>query len=105
MVSEGSLQFNPVLLRKEEFLKKPGTFEYRDIKGQVKQIELEAGSVAFTYCQIPIVYKSSSKKGLRIVMGNEETLKMDTLDLGSDLSRKVFRRTGQIDQITVSFDK
>mgnify|MGYP001820897066 FL=1 len=104
-VSHGSLAFKPHLLLKEEFLKEPMTFEYRTIDKQVKQIELEEGALAFTYCQVPIVYKLSAKKGLRVTLANEKIVEFDSSQLDANTSSKVFKRTGEIKQITVYVNK
>ena len=72
-----SLVFNPRLLSKEEFLRKPKTFKYIDIDKQVKQIQLEEDSLAFTYCQIPIIYKLSDKEGLEIESKQGEALQFE----------------------------
>ena len=104
-VSNGNLLFNPRLLRREEFLGKPTTFEYLDINKMVKQIDLEEGTLAFTYCQVPVIYKLSNRKGLSVKLDGQEILEYDSLNLNADLSSKVFRRTGEITQITVSLEK
>jgi hypothetical protein len=104
-VSEGCLLFNPRLLRKEEFLRKPKTFEYRDIDKQVKRIELEKGALAFTYCQVPIIYALAEKEGLSVETKEGEVIKFDTLSLNKKLSHKIFGRTGEINQITVYTNK
>ncbi|MEQ9581228.1 MAG: hypothetical protein RIM68_03585, partial [Arenibacter sp.] len=49
-VSNGQLAFNPVLLRKEEFLRATTNFEYLDINNEVKNIQLKKDSLCFMYC-------------------------------------------------------
>lgn len=105
VVTDGNLSFNPQLLRKDEFLKKPKTFEYRSIAKQKMQIELKAGMLAFTYCQVPIVYRLADKTGLKVEFNNQEGLESDSLSIDVDISRKIFKRTGEIDQITVLINK
>ncbi len=104
-VSKGSLSFNPRLLLKEEFLKKPTRFEYRAIDTQVKHMELAKGSLAFTYCQVPIIYSLSTKIGLSVELANDIILKFDSLQLDTETSKKVFQRTGEIKQIMVYVPK
>jgi hypothetical protein len=104
-VANGTLGFNPRLLRSNEFLKSSNTFEYRSLDKQIQQIELEAGMLAFTYCQVPIVYRLSDKTGLKVVFNNQEVLEFDALNLDAETSAKVFKRTGEIDQIIVSIIK
>ena len=100
-IKEGKLHFNPKLLLKEEFLKKPETIRYFDVRGKEKEIALEKGSLCFTYCQVPIIYKLSDKESIEIVH-SDTTMKLDNLVLSKVFSKKVFERTGEIDQIIVS---
>lgn len=100
-VQNGKLGFNPRLLRRDEFLKNSSTFEYRSLDKQKKQIELEAGMLAFTYCQVPVVYQLSDKTGLKVVFNNQEVLELNVLNLDTETSSKVFKRTGEIDRILV----
>jgi len=62
-VAEGTVRFDPVLLRPDEFLEQPSTFEYFDVQGNRKTIDLAAGSLAFTYCQVPVVYEKVEGEG------------------------------------------
>jgi len=104
-VTEGKLGFNARLLRIEEFLNKPKTFTYIDVNKNVRQIELEKDSLAFTYCQIPIIYKLAVKEGLKVVLNGDSELEFDHLNLDAAASKKVFERTGEIIQIIVSINK
>ena len=104
-VNKGGLYFNPRLLRREEFLKRPTTFKYIDIKKDVKVIQLEEGSLAFTYCQVPIIYKLSDKSSLKVEFTNEEVLDSVSLNIDTDTSSKLFKRTGEIKLITVDLIK
>ena len=104
-VKEGRIMFNPRLLRIGEFLKTPKTFKYTHINKEVKEIELEKDSLCFTYCQIPIIYKLSDKENLKVVFDEDTILEYEELTLDSQSSKKVFKRTEEIDRIIVSFKK
>ena len=104
-VKEGRLMFNPRLLHIGEFLKTPKTFEYTNMNKEVKEIELEKDSLCFTYCQIPIIYKLSDKENLKVVFDEDSILEYEELKLDSQSSKKVFKRTEEIDRIIVSFKK
>ncbi|WP_297703687.1 hypothetical protein [uncultured Eudoraea sp.] len=104
-VRDGKLLFNPRLLRKEEFLNKAKKFTFTDINKEIKEIELEKGSLCFTYCQIPIIYKLAEKQGLKVVFNGDAILEYDHLNLDLATSKKVFERTGEISQIIVSVKK
>jgi hypothetical protein len=100
-VKNGNLFFNPCLLRKNEFLNESKTFDYVDVNSNPKSIELEANSLCFTYCQIPIVYKIANQKGIEVTANNGTIQKFDNLILDIQISKQVFERTNEIHQIVV----
>ena len=104
-VTNGSLSFNPRLLRREEFLKKTATFKYTELNKAAKEIQLEVGTLAFTYCQVPIIYKLSYKSGIKAEFSNQEILESSSLILDINTSNKLFKRTGEINLITVYIKK
>lgn len=103
-VNNGQLHFNPCLLRKEEFLNAAKSFDYYDVNSTSKSIQLEAGSLGFTYCQIPVVYKAAAASSLEVIMADGTKATFDSLTLDGNISRQVFERTGTIAQIIVQID-
>lgn len=101
-VKEGTLFFNPCLLRKDEFLSEDTLFNYVDINFKHSSIRLKANSLCFTYCQIPIVYKIAQQNAIEVTYKDNHIQKFDGLKLDSQTSLKVFKRAGEILQITVS---
>ncbi|CAL2064785.1 hypothetical protein [Tenacibaculum sp. 190524A05c] len=100
-VTEGKLYFDPCLLRKNEFLTTSKNFNYRDINGNEKVIPLQENMLAFTYCQIPIIYKISDQNQIQIKKGEDEIV-IDGLMLDEDSSVNIFKRTGKIDVVVVN---
>jgi len=100
-VIDGCVVFKPSLLQKEAFLKSDKSFEYRSLTGGTKQLELKKGMLAFTYCQVPILYQESDTSGVRIELSNEQKIVVDGLKIDVQTSRKLFQRTGEIDHILV----
>ncbi len=100
-VQEGQLLFNPCLLRKDEFLEESKTFNYIDVDLKEKQLQLEKGSLCFTYCQVPVVYKLATENYLNVIDKNNTTTTFKTLKIDTVNSRKVFERTDEITQIIV----
>ena len=100
-VSDGRIAFDPALLRADEFLAAPATFEFVDVGMEARTLELEAGTLAFTYCQVPIVYRNAAEPALRIVRadGSVEHVEGDTLS--PETSAEVFGRTGAVARIEV----
>ncbi len=103
-VEDGSIFFNPRLLRKSEYLKEANSFEYTDVNKQKRVIQLEKDSLCFTYCQVPIIYKLSNKEELKVIYNNGQEVDFNHLKLDETTSKKMFERTGEIQQI-VAFIK
>jgi hypothetical protein len=97
----GTLEFDPCLLRREEFLTAPHTFHYRDLENNIQQIELSAGSLGFTICQVPVVYQLSDNSGLAVRLKDGEPQQSASTVLDNRLSDEVFERTGKVSRITV----
>ena len=104
-VQNGSIGFNPSMLRKEEFLKEAKKFNYKNILGEYKELLIEENSLCFTYCQTPVIYKVSNKNAIEITLSNKEKISIDHIELGQELSSKLFNRSGEIEQIVVSITK
>lgn len=100
-VKEGQIHFNPCLLRKEEFLVTPKTYDYVNVSGEHQQIDLANNTLCFTYCQVPIVYQISEESGLEVVHKDDSIVKFDALKLGMETSHEIFERTGEIKLIKV----
>lgn len=105
VVSDGQLSFDPHLLRKDEFLKRPATFIFVDVNREVKELQLEAGELGFTYCQVPIIYKLDDCEGLKIIYNDDSVSESFEMKLDRKTSSKIFERTGEISQIVVSIKK
>ncbi len=105
VVEGGKLTFNPGLLQREEFIKKPRTYEYVDVDKAFKTIELGIDSLAFTYCQVPVVYIKAKQSSLFITNQEGNTTNYESLTLDKEQSGKIFNRAGEIRQITVHIDE
>ncbi|WP_136482760.1 hypothetical protein [Cognatitamlana onchidii] len=104
-VKNGAIRFSPYLLQTKEFLNEPASFSYMAIGGEKIQIDLAAGSLCFTYCQVPIIYTLSDKNGLSVVFNNGTEIDFDSLGLDLKTSTMMFKRTGDVNQIKVSIKK
>ncbi|WP_438965189.1 hypothetical protein [Flavobacterium sp.] len=100
-VKNGCLVFNPCLLRKNEFLKESKSFNYIAIDFQHKSITLAENSLAFTYCQIPVIYKIANQKAIEVHFNDGTSTKSESLQLDLETSKHVFGRTGTINHIEV----
>lgn len=104
VVEAGKLQFNPYLLRKEAFVSQACTFEYIDVGQNRQQLPLEAGAIAFTYCQVPVIYSISDREEMHLLFHENQTKAIESLILDVETSRQVFERTGAVVQIMVQIN-
>ena len=100
-VSGGQLHFDRALMPADEFLTESASFEYVDVKQEQQTIELTAGSLAYTVCQVPVVHKRGDKAEIEVTMTGGRTERIEGLVLDRELSSKIFRRSHEIVQLTV----
>ncbi len=104
-VQNGQIRFNPCLLRTDEFLKTPKVYHYTDVAQSARHIELEANMLAFTYCQVPVIYEFGNTTGVEVTFSNSETTAFDTLTLDEAISAHIFKRNHKIKQVKVYVTK
>lgn len=100
-VSSGQLHFDRAMMHREEFLTEPATFEYVDVQQRWQTIELTAESLAYTVCQVPVVYKRGDKAEIEIMMTDGRTERIEGSVVPRKLSSTIFRRSHEVMQITV----
>jgi hypothetical protein len=104
-VLDGKLCFYPCLLRKNEFIKEAKYFQYVSLTKEKKTIRLAENSLAFTYCQVPVIYKIGATESLEIKHANGNTTKLDRLQIDEKNSATIFKRTGDVEAITVTVNE
>ncbi len=100
-VRKGRITFDPSLLNKNEILKETAQFTYFDVKGTKQELMLSANQLAFTFCQVPVVYQIGEKEELRIIYsdGRDKVVASHTLD--ADTSALIFSRCGKVRKVEV----
>ena len=101
-VSEGKIHFNRALLHAAEFLSTPGTFEYVDVTQTWQTVDLPAGSLAYTLCQVPVVHLRGDSPSIELALADGRTERFDGLELDQEWSRKIFRRAHDVVRMTVT---
>ena len=103
-VSEGAVRFEPGLLRAREFVTKPQPFRFLDIAGQWQELTVPKSGLAFTWCQVPLVYHLDDSVETTVTLlfqdGSQQTLA--ELALPAELSAELFMRNGRIRRIDVA---
>jgi hypothetical protein len=103
-VRSGHIVFNPRLLMPSEFIAEATMFFYRDVNGADQQIELPANSMAFTYCQIPVIYSKGDVAKITLVLSDGKLIDYNELKIDANWSTEIFNRSGKIVAIKISFD-
>ncbi|MCL2363469.1 MAG: hypothetical protein FWC71_02270 [Defluviitaleaceae bacterium] len=100
-VKNGVLSFNPTLLRREEFLVKPSDFRYINTSGTFETLEIPTNTLAFTVCQVPVVYHLGHTNKIIVTHNNTQTEYANTSALTKEISTSLFNRNGTVKQIDV----
>jgi hypothetical protein len=99
-VHDGKLKFTPQILQKEEFLTEAKNIEYINVNGEVKSLSLNKNSMAFTVCQVPIIYELGGENKIEIqYLNTNETI--NDLELSKEISDLIFQRRNEIISIKV----
>jgi len=99
---KGRISFIPKLLKKEEFLSSKDIWSYYNLEGKECHIRLEKGCLAFTYCQVPVIYQLTQNEHCIAVNFKDDLITFDGSTLSEKLSQHLIRRSGKISLISVS---
>jgi len=100
----GCIVFDPVMLRPSEFLTERATWSGITLSGP-ERIELDAGQLATTICQVPIVYTydpGAPSPAVTVTMADGSTEDFAGGHVSVEVSAKVFARSGEVVRIDVA---
>ncbi len=97
----GKLVFEPGLLHKNEFLQKDTHASFILVNGDTKILMLEKESLAFTICQVPVIYKMAATDQIEVLYTDGNREMFNTSAISREISNKIFRRTNEIAQLKV----
>ena len=102
-VEAGCITFDPMMLDEGELLTSPTSFNYLDILGREKRIEVPGSGLAYTFCQTLIILQAGDVPKIAITFkdGRDETIPGSRLD--EEISRHIFQRDGQVQRVVVTF--
>jgi hypothetical protein len=101
-MKDGQLMFVPSLLNKTEFLTDAVTTTFILLDGTTKTITLEKDSLAFTVCQVPVVYQLATEASIEVNYANGTKEKVNGSVLSKETTEKIMHRTGEVLQLTVN---
>jgi hypothetical protein len=102
-VVDGTLGFEPLLLRPSEFFPVTATWRVHHVAGDEEELTLPPGSLGFTVCGVPVVYRLTRAEPTVSWIpagGQSSTLSGSRLD--PEVSRQVLGRTGDVRRIEVA---
>ena len=103
-VKEGILCFDPELLRSEEFLDHKQVFYFINIHQKKSEILLTPKSMAFTVCQVPVIYQKSDENVIEVHAKDGSVTHLKGKQLNFKISQAIFRRSGKYEKIVVFLD-
>jgi hypothetical protein len=101
-IAEGTVSFSPAFLLADEFTRESSPSRHFDSQGNEVLLTLPPGSLAFTFCGVPIVYRQREcgpQLGLFTKEGTARIVPGRTLDVAA--SAQLFARDGSIIRIEV----
>ncbi|WP_100656861.1 hypothetical protein [Alteromonas flava] len=106
-VEDGCIHFSPFMLREQEFINQSQAFRYLDVDNAWQTIQLAPQSLAYTWCQVPIVYELSDEEEpcIEITCNDAPTLTLTKPHLDSTLSEAIFKRNGYVRGILLRLPK
>jgi hypothetical protein len=99
-VRDGRLGFVPSLLPRAEFLNETLAVTARGVGGPAP-LALAPGTLAFTVCQVPVVYRLADAARTTVVGRDGEASTFPGAFLDAATSREVFERTGAVARLEV----
>lgn len=100
-VSDGCLQFMPVLLRRQELLTTASKLSYVDVDGTSQTLDVGKDALCFTYCQVPVIYQTGTQINIEVRFRDGRRQSFAGSSLDQAISNKIFQRTGEISSILV----
>jgi hypothetical protein len=100
----GMITFHPNLLSVDEMTTSSSVFRYVDVFGEKREINLSPGSLAFTFCQVPVVYRSGVKSGIEIHYTDGSLREIRGNRLDPETSQHIFDRNGRIGRLDVGLE-
>ena len=105
----GRVWFDPFYLRREELTRESGEFSYYDTQQIRRHLQLPAHSLAFTWCQVPIIYTAvtdsselASSAALAVSLRDGSIRTVVGLELPEWAVQHIIRRDGEILGISVT---
>jgi len=95
-IKAGKITFNTTLLNRNEILEKQEDFSFISLNGTQETIELKSNQLAFTFCQVPVIYTIGKTSEILITYKDNRTRKITGSTVDSVTSKLLFARNGDV---------
>ena len=104
-VADGCISFNPRMLCRREFSAEATIFDYVNVQGKDAQCDVPSNAIAFTFCQVPIVYQMGDSAEIAITYSDGLTRQTAGGMLDAHTSRHIFQRDGAVQQLQLTINQ
>ncbi|MFT4606115.1 MAG: hypothetical protein ACI9W4_002862, partial [Rhodothermales bacterium] len=80
-------------------------FRYLGVGGDWQELEVPASGLAFTWCQVPLVYTLGETPSLTVTWKGGQSQTLTELALPAQMAGELFRRTGRVERIDLVLDR
>jgi len=105
VVEDGMIVFRPTLFREQEFLSVSSSLKYIDINGEDRELDVPAGCLAFSLCQVPMILGQGDETRIEIEYTDQTSETISGNRLGTNVSQSIFSRSGRVRQVTITFNR
>jgi hypothetical protein len=100
-IADGAVRFEPRLLSEREFGRDARRFRFLDVDGRWQELEVPVRGLAFTWCQVPIVYRlvDDGPPSMTVIQQDGSSQTFPAPSLPPALSSEIFRRSGRIRRV------
>ena len=100
-VNDGKIIFEPTVLRKNEFIDEEKSFKFVNLDNEITYMDLGKNSLAYTICQVPIIYNLSDNESIKIIFHDNSEINIKNHELDLQNSQNIFNRTNLIKAVHV----
>ncbi len=90
IIEQGEISINPLLVRADELLNAPATFQYIDVDGQNQPLDLAPQSLAYTFCQVPIILQASTEARIVVKLNDQNLVVIPGSTIDGRFSQHIF---------------
>ena len=101
-VQNGSIVFEPILVRTQEILTASAVLDYYDVSGQRRGLKVSPRQLGFTFCQVPVLLQVGREASMRAKMSDGSESVHGGNRLSQALSYSIFMKRGEVSQLTVT---